>query len=273
MAKEENIQVFEDTAKHCKEDPKLVKSIEYSSSNQVLIPESENFPEADKAKYSEKADVIVTKNRTYQAAAAYKGQKVCALNFASAVHPGGGVAWGSSAQEECLCRCSTLYFCLDRKELHDGFYSIHKKNRKPVNNDDCIYTPNVTVFKSDTRHPEMLPSDEWYNVNVITCAAPDLREKFFMGNQKKISDEELSALHEKRMRRILDIAAANDNEVVILGAFGCGAFANPPAVVAKALKKAVQEYLHCFKKIEFAVYCSPRDDTNYRVFEEVLGQM
>ena len=73
------------------------------------------------------------------------------------------------------------------------------------------------------------------------------------------------------MRRVLEIAWAKGNEVVILGAFGCGAFRNPPAVVAQAMKTVVQECRKNFETIEFAVYCSPRDDANYRVFQSVLG--
>ena len=57
-----------------------------------------------------------------------------------------------------------------------------------------------------------------------------------------ISREDLQALHEKRMRRVLEIAWRKGNEVVILGAFGCGAFRNPPAVVAQAMQTVVQEY-------------------------------
>lgn len=63
------------------------------------------------------------------------------------------------------------------------------------------------------------------------------------------------------------------NEVVILGAFGCGAFRNPPAVVAQAMKTVVQEYRMNFEIIEFAVYCTTQYDTNYRVFQQVLGGM
>lgn len=65
----------------------------------------------------------------------------------------------------------------------------------------------------------------------------------------------------------------NNAEVVILGAFGCGAFQNKPEVVSRAAKEVITEYLHVFKTIEFAVYCSPRDDTNFRVFKRVLGMM
>ena len=61
------------------------------------------------------------------------------------------------------------------------------------------------------------------------------------------------------------------NEVVILGAFGCGAFRNPPAVVAQAMKTVAQEYRKNFEAIEFAVYCGTQYDTNYRVFQQILS--
>ena len=89
----------------------------------------------------------------------------------------------------------------------------------------------------------------------------------------RITDDELLAIHEKRFTRILDIALTNNNDVVILGAFGCGAFENNPGVVAAAAKNVVEKYIHAFRVIEFAVYCSPRDSHNYAVFSSVLGNM
>lgn len=89
----------------------------------------------------------------------------------------------------------------------------------------------------------------------------------------RITDDELLAIHEKRFTRILDIALTNNNDVVILGAFGCGAFENNPGVVAAAAKNVVEKYIHAFRVIEFAVYCSPRDSHNYDVFSSVFGNM
>lgn len=89
----------------------------------------------------------------------------------------------------------------------------------------------------------------------------------------RITDDELLAIHEKRFTRILDIALTNNNDVVILGAFGCGAFENNPGVVAAAAKNVVEKYIHAFRVIEFAVYCSQRDSHNYDVFSSVLGNM
>lgn len=144
---------------------------------------------------------------------AYAGKKVCILNFASATNPGGGVTKGSSAQEEAICRCSTLYANLKEQYAWNAFYAPHRRAHDPLHNDDCIYTPGVMVFKSDTDYPQLLPEEKWYSVNVLTCAAPNLRER--PSNEMNagdgdaavhISREDLQILHEKRMRRVLEIA-------------------------------------------------------------------
>ena len=277
MGREENVIIFQDTEKKCKSVDSLSAAIKHSTEAQKLILENEAYMATDLKRYEGEAKLIVSKKRSYEAASAYKGSKVCVHNFASASNPGGGVVRGSTAQEECLCRCSTLYFSLNTKKMWDGFYVPHRAEHNPLHNDDCIYTPGVVVFKTDTASPSLMPEDEWFSVDVITCAAPNLREKpSNMMNSgdghraARISDKDLLSLHEKRLIRILDIALAEGNEVVILGAFGCGAFENKPEIVARAAKNVISRYMHSFKTIEFAVYCSPRDDSNFKVFERTM---
>ncbi|MBQ8803840.1 MAG: TIGR02452 family protein [Tyzzerella sp.] len=270
--------MFQDTERMCEENGKLKAAIRKSISHQKLILENDAISEIDKKRYEEPAQVIVSKKRSYEAASAYKNQNVCVHNFASASNPGGGVTHGASAQEECLCRCSDLYFCLNTPKMWNGFYKPHRIAKNPIHNDDIIYTPDVVVFKTDTASPQLMEESDWYNVNVLTCAAPNLRERpsnmFNSGDGDKcikISDDELMEIHEKRLGRILDIAANEKNDVVILGAFGCGAFSNNPTVVAKAAKNVIEEYKYTFKTIEFAVYCSPRDERNYTIFKKTFS--
>lgn len=284
MGREDNIKVFQDTERLVKEIKTLADAVKFSTKNQILIPENmqvtDLMPDMGDhvRRYSVPADIVVSKKRTYEAASAYKDKKICVHNFASATNPGGGVTKGSSAQEECLCRCSTLYFNLNTSDMWDGFYSPHRAAQDPVHNDDCIYTPNVTVFKTDTSAPKLMPEKDWYQVNVVTCAAPNLRlmpsNDMNSGDgmkNVKLSDKELYELHVKRLSRIMDVAVAGVNEVMILGAFGCGAFENNPEVVARASKDVVAKYIDCFETIEFAIYCSPRDEQNYKIFTRVFG--
>ncbi len=277
MGRDENVAIFTDTENLVRTNERLKSSVQKATDRQKLILEGDSLADVNLKKYAEDAKVVVSTKRTYEAASAYKGLKVAVHNFASASNPGGGVVRGANAQEECLCRCSGLYFNLNTQPMWDGFYGPHRKAHDPIHNDDVIFTPGVTVFKTDTASPKLMPESDWYDVDVITCAAPNLRDNpsnifnYGDGNKKaKVSDRELLMIHEKRLRRILNIAALEEDEVVILGAFGCGAFANSPDVVALAAKNVIKDYIRAFKVIEFAVYCSPRDDRNYRTFDKVI---
>lgn len=279
MSRFENIAVFEDTVSVCEKSSRLIESIKTSRKTQIFIREGEPLSDASKTpRFEKEAEIIISKKRTFEAAQDYAklGEKVAVLNFASSTNPGGGVVNGAGAQEECLCRISTLYFTLDTDENWKRFYNPHRKARTPLHNDDILYTKNITVFKSDTTFPKLLPENEWYDVDVITCAAPNLRENPSNrynsgdGNQRLIlHNEELYSLHEKRDSRIFDAAASQNVDVLVLGAFGCGAFMNDPKVVAKVMLSLAKKYAHFFKTIEFAVYCPPYNDSNYRAFMEL----
>ena len=273
-----NAEIFRDTERRYTSDPALMSAVQQSTNNQVFIAETENVsvPSAYK---TENAKVIVSGKRSLEAAEVYARQekKVCVLNFASATNPGGGVVNGSSAQEECICRCTTLYPCLNTDAMWNAFYKPHRKVSNLLYNNDCIYTPGVCVFKSDTNFPETLPKNEWWSVNVLTCAAPNLREHpsnamnpYAGDTAVKITSAELEKLLMKRIRRIFEITIANGNEVLILGAFGCGAFRNPPEIVAKVFNAVMQDYLCYFDTIEYAVYHTEREVANYESFRRIL---
>lgn len=139
------------------------------------------------------------------------------------------------------------------------------KNTENLVRTNVKITPAVTVFKSDTANPVLMAEKDWYDVDVITCAAPNLRENpsniynHGDGNKRaKLSDRDLLLIHEKRLRRILDVAVRENDEVIILGAFGCGAFMNNPDVVALAAKNVIKDYLKAFKVIELQFIVVPK---------------
>lgn len=157
---------------------------------------------------------------------------------------------------------------------------LNENEPDKMNNIITLYAHQLEVLGVDSdvygSLEQILNSSEgeFYKVNVLTCAAPNLRlmptNRWNEADGKKpikLPDTELLAIHEKKMRRILDVSMKEGNEVLILGAFGCGAYQNNPEVVARALKTAVKDYLHAFKTIEFAVYVRPGDDSNFRIFE------
>lgn len=279
MANPKNIFIFEDTVDLVHNTKRLQDAVAASLKSQIFIAENDSVPDGRLIRrFETPANIIVSKKRTFEAASAYagKGDRLCVLNFASATNPGGGVVNGSSAQEEALCRVSTLYFTLDTDENRERFYKPHRMSHDPIHNDDILYTSDIVVFKTDTATPERMPESDWFNCDVITCAAPNLREnpasRYNSGEGRErllLSDDELTRVHRKRDRRIFDAAVQNKVDVLVLGAFGCGAFRNSPAVVADVMLTLAKEYEHAFKTIEFAVYCPPFDDTNYRIFSKL----
>lgn len=166
-----NIAIFQDSMDLIKANQKLQQAVQFSIQNQKLYVPSQAIALPEPGKSSCKT--IVSSKRSFEAASAYAkaGKRVCVLNFASATNPGGGVTRGSTAQEECLCRCSTLYPCLDTKTMWHQFYQPHRKAGDPLYNDDLLYTPGVVVFKTDTSAPERMEEKDWYQVDIITCAA------------------------------------------------------------------------------------------------------
>ena len=207
----------------------------------------------------------------------FPDKKIAVLNFASAVRPGGGVKNGSSAQEESLCRCSTLFPTIDRKWLWKSYYDKNRAAKNVIHTDACIYSPGVIICKTDESIPQRMKPEDFVTVDVISCAAPNLRQK--TGNQHNpetgepvlLDYQQQLEIHLKRAKHILHVAAFNNVDIIVLGAFGCGAFQNNPESVARAYRSAVASYNGYFDVIEFAVYCGGTDTKNYSSFSKMFS--
>lgn len=255
MAKQDNITIFQKTKQMYQTEPVLIESIKDSIARQKVYVTPPQVEKGDGA-----TTIILSKNRTLDAASHYKG-KTAVLNFASAKNPGGGVEGGSNAQEESLCRISTLYPCLCDNDVWEDFYRFHRNQHNPLYSDRLIYTPDIMVFRKDDALMDVLPKNLWWKVDVITCAAP---------NKSMMQSEiDLEPVFISRFKAILAVAKANGVENVVLGAFGCGVFGNDPYVVANAAKEALKEF--SFKSVEFAVYCSRWESANYDAFSRVFS--
>lgn len=266
-------EVFADTLSYIEENRTLNKAQNKSIAETVLYQADEEIP-LPAEKRSEPAKIFLSGARTFEAAMRLHkenpGKKIAVLNFASAVNPGGGVILGASAQEECLCRCSTLYGTLDQEDLWNRYYLVNRKAMDPLYTDACIYSPGILICKTDEAQPKRMKEEEFVSADVITCAAPKLGREYHRGSDPAL-DEKLSAVYRSRIRRILEIAAVRKAEILVLGAFGCGAFHNDPDLVSKAFDEELKNYLNRFEIVEFAVYCREAETKNYRAFRQNLS--
>ena len=272
------VAIFEDTMAWLHADPTLKAAAEKAAANTILLDEAAaGHPSALQGQ----PRITVTRERTLECAARLHredpARKIAVLNFASATHPGGGVVRGANAQEECLCRCTTLYPALKGAKAAP-FYTL--SHGSALHTDACLYTPGVLAVKTDTDLPERLPESEFFAFDVVSCSAPNLRPQPANAmnpgdiDPAHIADNDLLELLVRRWRQIMR-AAAGRADVLVLGAFGCGAFRNPPALVADAFQELLRRdplLAAAFKEIVFAVYCPPQDDTNYRVFRDAFAE-
>lgn len=221
----------------------------------------------------ENGEICFLSMTSFDAARTFRGihptARIAVLNFANPVEPGGGVRRGATAQEECLCRSSNLYSCLAQEKVRNEYYSCHTGSMQVLSSDRVVYSPDVTVFKSDDALPVILSVEKWMQVDILTCAAP-----FYPGLHDR-TDAFLLNLYRNRVKNIFECAIANRVDIIVLGAFGCGAFRNPAYQMAQAFCEIIEEeqYLSLFSVIAFAI---PQDggksSQNLRVFQNYFSQ-
>jgi uncharacterized protein (TIGR02452 family) len=182
-----------------------------------------------------------------------------ALNFANPVEAGGGFLGGAQAQEEAICRCSTLYNLL---LTQPRMYEEAKKNHF-LYTDFMSLIKDVPIIRDDAyvflEHP--------FVASFITCAAPVAFEFRRVCKDPQLLYQTL----ENRIRKIVLCAIDGGFRNIVLGAFGCGAFGNRPEDVAAMFQTVlIKEGLGAhFGKIVFAIY-SGKSDRKQAIFRKAL---
>jgi len=171
------------------------------------------------------------------------GSRPLALNFASALHPGGGFLIGARAQEESLARSSGLYACLEG----NPFYAFHKAQNDALYSDYAIYSPDVPVIRRD----DGTLLEEPFCCSILTCAAVNANHLLWGDTSRK---GEIRPAMDRRIRRVLALAVHHGHDTLILGAWGCGAFGNDTEEIAALFRDALTgDFRGVFARVVFAV--------------------
>ncbi len=206
-------------------------------------------------------EVSVVNEDSFQAARRFNNPFV--MNFANAHTPGGGFLLGANAQEEALCRCSTLYVSISSKEASE-MYKYNNSHLSNVESDYMLLSPQVYVFRDEKYNLLETP----VKVAVITIPAPNRFGAAMFASGQKIEETML-----RRIRIMLRIAVQKDYKNLVLGAWGCGAFGNDANAVAGYFKQVLVDegYGRCFEHVCFAVYGKP-DGRNINAFRKVWNK-
>jgi uncharacterized protein (TIGR02452 family) len=203
---------------------------------------------------------------------------LCVLNMASAKNPGGGVYGGAGAQEEYLFRCSDYYRFLFQYADPASFdcekvYGIphNPRHSYPLKrNFGGVYSHGITIFRDTEANGYALLETPW-KVNFVAVAANNIRR--YMNGRTTIPDKFIPSTL-SLIRTILRIAYNNGQRRLVLGAFGCGAFANPPGHMAQLFKQVFEEpeFQGLFREIHFAIIEDHNSHgRNVNAFKEVFG--
>lgn len=225
-------------------------------------------------------NIFVTQERSLEAVrrmkTAYPQSRVAVLQFASGTNPGGGVIRGGVGQEESLCRCSTLYPCLQQHKVRKTFYDRHQRTGDPYYSDACAYLPGIIGIRDDVLGGRLLREQDRYMFDVITCAPPNVRIRRWDEEHKNLmkpleKPENIENIMERRAYAVIRTAVRNHVDILVLGAFGCGIYGNSPQMVANAFKKALNECGYSFKAVIFAIHSDVEEPLqNYNTFSAIL---
>ena len=256
---------------------KLKLSREEMEAAEVFLPEEveafsgyidfEHFQSDERCAYScVNSDSFTLARKRQEERQYFDGKKekpVLVLNLANPVNPGGGVRRGAKAQEEDLCRKSSLLVSLESRNAR-RYYEYNRGLDTYMGSDAVIIHPQVEIIKDESG--ELL--EDTVIVAVMTCAAPMIRYGLEGMTQRQYEE-----MVYKRITGMLKVAAYMGYRYLVLGAFGCGAFRNDARIVSDLFYRALKEYDYdgmkekdMFRRIDFAVMDHSYDQYNFREF-------
>ena len=215
---------------------------DYSSSIQDLLSYNKNF----------NTEISVVEGDCLEQSRLLENPLV--LNMASYKNPGGGVIRGSAAQEENIFRRTNLFKSLYQYIYYSDQYSIVKKDEQyPLPFYGGIYSKDVTVFRGTENNGYYLLGTP-FQTNIISVSAikrPELKNGEMNGSD--------ILKMKNKIRTIFQVAFSHSHENLVLSAFGCGSYGNPPEQIAKIFKEVIDnDFNGCFDKIVFSIF----DDHN-----------
>ncbi|CAF1334220.1 unnamed protein product, partial [Adineta ricciae] len=216
------------------------------------------------------------------------GYRPVLLNMANQTTPGGGYKKGDGAQEENIFRRSDYFRSLDLEldSYHDQraerFICTSDCEKEPVGDEKriypmdefgAIYTSGLTVFRHSEDRGYAYMKKPLTDVCAIAIAAYRVPEL----DDNRLAPEAAVGMR-KKIETIFSIAHRQGHDSLVLSAFGCGAFKNPPEHVAQLFLSVIEQYAGFFKEVVFAIIDDHNTggqlnrEGNFKPFEKLDGK-
>lgn len=260
---------------------KIIKNGNYTSPNGTLVVigsardklklDSNKAISTNWVEKKEDLEIIVKNQDSLDAAEelimeGFRPEDITVLNMASWRVPGGGVLKGSRAQEEDICRRSNLLESIGVGSTVVSKYLglTYDPYMYPLKEDEQILTIGVTVFRNSNYELRERP----FRCNILTASA--IQRPTLVRGHLSENDKELM---KRKIRLILNNSSITKVKVLVLGAFGCGAYGNPPEDVAKLFKEILTEETipKCIERVVFAILDKKSTDNNLKAFQDVFN--
>lgn len=255
-----NMAVFEETMQICREEFYVTPSgarVSLPTLREVAdasvfyrdVPAVDSIPRAETSEIDAvNADCIDVARQLVE-----EGYRPILLNMANRHVPGGGVLNGARAQEETLFRRSNLCVSLYRYSRYEArVLGVRAaRERYPMDpNTGGIYSGRTLFFRAGVNDGYAL-LERPFSCAVVSVAA--LNGPKLDANGRLV--EWAANATRRKIRTMLRIGLLHGHDAIVLGAWGCGAFRNPPEHMAELFHETLHEpeFAGKFRRVRFAI--------------------
>src|SRR5581483_11442470 len=260
------VDVYRHTQQYC-------KNKDFSTAPSILY-DIRDLPLDISNQVNENPKIIIKNMDSFEMAQELtaQGHRPLILNMASDYKFGGGVEKGSKSQEEDLFRKSSYFLAMKSFVKNVIVPNSNASNQEkisspyPLHPYAVVYSPDVYICKDN--YYDLLK--ESVHVSCLAVAAlrhPNIK---YVGKMERYRKDDDRTLMKMKIESIFQIAILNNHDSLVLGALGCGVFANPVHDVVELFREAIVKYGKYFRIISFAVLvCKDKDRLNLDCFQSL----
>jgi len=232
----------------------------------LLSPNLPGWPQLPKSTL-ETTELLVERGTVMDVAVnwAKKGEKVVAVNAASAYHAGGGfLTGGRHALEEAMCVQSSLYESLEQgiSLAEDAQLKMPSWARPPARrdgspwvlhlpDDGVLLSPMVEVFRDGTMHGYGFRETATVLTAVVSVAMPNCNEK--MSDSPVDAHPETEGYKKQLSQKWLAVLQAASScleaTTLVVPDAGCGVFYNQPEAVGTSFGEVLRQFRGRFARV------------------------